>query len=106
MAVASIYPECLCRSWIKDTMSITEITVFKAIIDTAIDTTTSSHQGNYRNPSHQGYHGRHRSWTYCAEERKSASFFLLQRKLRSSKAQLRSLRFKILGVTFYRNFYD
>jgi hypothetical protein len=29
-----------------------------------------------------------------------------QRKLRSSKAQLRSLRFKILGATFNLNFYD
>ncbi len=29
-----------------------------------------------------------------------------QRKLRFSKAQLRSLRFKLLDVTFNRNFYD
>ncbi len=40
---------------------------------------------------------------------KSASpqaFFLApQRKLRSLKAQLRSLRFKILDATFNRNFY-
>jgi hypothetical protein len=28
----------------------------------------------------------------------------LQRKLRFSKAQLRSLRFKLLEATFYRNF--
>jgi hypothetical protein len=34
-------------------------------------------------------------------------FFLApQRKLRSSKAQLRSLRFKILGATLNRNFYQ
>jgi hypothetical protein len=47
------------------------------------------------------------SWVYCAEDRKSASFFVAQqRKLKSSKAQLRSLRFKILGTTFNRNFYD
>jgi hypothetical protein len=33
-------------------------------------------------------------------------FVVPQRKLRSSQAQLRSLRFKILGATFKRNFYD
>ncbi len=38
------------------------------------------------------------SWAYCAEERKSASFFLLHRNaiLDFLKAQLRSMRFKIL----------
>ncbi len=44
-----------------------------------------------------------------AQVRKSASpqaFFVApQRKLRFSKAQLRSLRFKILDATFNRNFY-
>jgi hypothetical protein len=33
-------------------------------------------------------------------------FVALQRKLRSSKAQLRSLRLKLLEATFNRNFYD
>jgi hypothetical protein len=48
------------------------------------------------------------SWAYCAEERKSASFFLVapQRKLMFSKAQLRSLRFKLLDATFNRDFYE
>jgi hypothetical protein len=46
------------------------------------------------------------SWTYCAEERKSASFFFVapQRKLRFSKAQLRSMRFKILDATLIATF--
>jgi hypothetical protein len=46
------------------------------------------------------------SWAYCAEERKSASFFFVapQRKLRFSKAQLRSLRFKILDATLIATF--
>jgi hypothetical protein len=49
-------------------------------------------------------------WACCAEECKSASphviFVALQRKLRFSKAQLRSLSFKLLDTTFNRNFYD
>jgi hypothetical protein len=50
----------------------------------------------------------YQSWANCAEERKSARFFLLapQRKFRPTKAQLHSLRFKILAATFNHNFYD
>jgi hypothetical protein len=46
------------------------------------------------------------SWAYCAEEPKSASFFYVapQRKLRFLKAQLRSLRFKILDTTSITTF--
>jgi hypothetical protein len=46
------------------------------------------------------------SWTCCAEERKSAIFFVApQRKLRFSKAQLRFLHFKLFDATFIHNFY-
>ncbi len=46
------------------------------------------------------------SWAYCAEVRKSASFFLLRRSanLGFLTAPLRSLRFEILDATFNRNF--
>jgi hypothetical protein len=43
------------------------------------------------------------SWACCAEERKSASFFCCAATF--SKAQLRSLYFKLLDTTFNRNFY-
>jgi hypothetical protein len=43
----------------------------------------------------------------CVEERKFASLFLLRRNANlGSKAQVRSLRFKILDAIFNRNFYD
>jgi hypothetical protein len=48
------------------------------------------------------------SWACCTEERKSQDhkFFVvvLQRKLRFSKAQLHSLRFKLLDATFITGF--
>ncbi len=51
---------------------------------------------------------KYQSWACYAEERKSASFFVVapQRNLRFSKAQLRSLRSKLLDASFNRNFYD
>jgi hypothetical protein len=61
-----------------------------------------------QNLSVNAYSSYWQSWAYCAEERKSASFFFVapQHKLRLSKAQLRSLRLKILDATFNHNFYD
>jgi hypothetical protein len=47
------------------------------------------------------------SWAYCAEERKSASFYLLRRNANLGFQKRNcSLRFKILDAIFNRNFYD
>jgi hypothetical protein len=57
-------------------------------------------------PSTASVKGGHVARKYASLQDRKFIFVALQRKLRSSKPQMRSLCLKLLEATFIRNFYD